>query len=252
MSNTFDMASLSRRIDALEKNRGASLRFGKVTEVKGGYARVEIPDGEKVVSYYLPTVQERVLKDQDIKMPDIGEPVACLFRGQGFEEGLVLGACYSPQTPDPEQEAHMDYHKYEDGTELWYDRKEHKLIAKVKGDIEAETEKNIKATVGENMEATVQGTVNIQSSVNITLKAPTISLMGYLKITDQDGDVGCSEILGDCTVRQGELAVPDKNITTGQNVQAAADVTAGTVSLREHIHSGVYAGSDTSSKPVGG
>ncbi len=269
---TFDYAQLERRIAALEKNRGASLRFGTVTEVKGGYARVKIPDGEDVVTHFLPTLQDRVLKDQDIKMPDVGEPVAMLFRGQGFEEGVILGACYSPETPDPEQDAHFDYVKYEDGTELWYDRKKHKLIGKVKGDIELEVDKNIKAKVGENVElevkgdvkavvtgnvrATVQGnvdvkaqgTITMQSAINVTLKAPTITLAGLLLNTDVDGGVGTAEFRGHVTVREGGVDVPDNSVTAGNDVTA----NAGAVSLRGHEHTGVMPGNGTSSKPVGG
>ncbi|MFR1534265.1 MAG: phage baseplate assembly protein V [Bilophila wadsworthia] len=134
----FDIAHLERRIAALEANRGASLRFGKVTGVEGGYARVQLADGHGMVSMPLATLHRRVLRDQDITMPDQGEPVAVLFSGQGLEAGVVLGAVYSPAVPDPAQDAHIDYRRYEDGTELWYDRVRHRLIAKVEGDIEAE------------------------------------------------------------------------------------------------------------------
>ncbi len=181
---SFNFAALERRIAALEQNRGASLRFAKVTEVKGGFVRVQMPDGEDVVSYELPTVQPRVLKDQDIKMPDVGEPVACLFRGQGFEEGIVLGACYSPETPDPEQEAHFAYHKYKDGTELWYDREEHKLVAKVEGHIKNDTKNTITAKAKEDIvvESETQITLKVGDSTivmtpdGITLNAPIINI----------------------------------------------------------------------------
>lgn len=99
----FDIAHLERRIAALEANRGASLRFGKVTGVEGGYARVQLADGHGMVSMPLATLHRRVLRDQDITMPDQGEPVAVLFSGQGLEAGVVLGAVYSPAVPDPAQ-----------------------------------------------------------------------------------------------------------------------------------------------------
>lgn len=88
----FDFASLERRVSALEARQPASLRFGRVTEIDGGKCRVQLRDGQDVVTRKISTVQRRVLKDQDICMPDIGEPVACLVSGQGEEEGVVLGA----------------------------------------------------------------------------------------------------------------------------------------------------------------
>lgn len=226
------LAALERRIAILEANPAASLRFGSVTGVEGGFARVQLPDGQNMVSALIPTVQSRVLKDQDIKMPDTGEPVACLFSGQGLESGLVLGACYSPITPDPGQPSHIDYHRYEDGTEIWYDRTAHKLIAKVKGDVEIETEGQITAKA--------QKEIHAESEVCISLKAPFINLSGFLRVTDRDGNAGQGYLLGHYKILQGGLDVPDN------------DVTAGAVSVRGHTHTGVESGPSTTGTPVGG
>lgn len=156
------LAALERRIASLEANPAASLRFGSVTGVEGGFARVQLPDGQSMVSALLPTVQSRVLKDQNIKMPDIGEPVACLFSGQGLEAGIVVGACYSPATPDPSQPPHMDYTKYEDGAEICYDREAHSYT------IDVPSGGNIVFRIGEStLEITENG---------ITLNAHRIDL----------------------------------------------------------------------------
>ena len=129
----FDYAQQERRIASLESNRGASLRFGTVTGVDTatGTARVQLPDGDGMVTMPLRVLGRRTLKDKAQALPDIGEPVACLFSGQGLEQGVILGAHYTAKTPSPNQEAQVDYVRYEDGTELWYDRKGHKLTAKV-------------------------------------------------------------------------------------------------------------------------
>lgn len=174
----FDIAHLERRIAALEANRGASLRFGKVTGVEGGYARVQLADGHGMVSMPLATLHRRVLRDQDITMPDQGEPVAVLFSGQGLEAGVVLGAVYSPAVPDPAQDAHIDYRRYEDGTELWYDRVRHRLIAKVEGDIEAETTGKVDIHAAGTLAAVAQGDATVESKARISLKAPLIELAG--------------------------------------------------------------------------
>lgn len=229
----FDFAALERRVAALEANRGASLRFGTVTGVDAGNgsARVQLEDGDGMVSAPLRVLQRRSLKDKAQCLPDIGEPVACLFAGQGMEAGVVLGAHYSTQTPAPDQTATHDYIVYEDGTEVWYDRKAHKLIAKVKGDAEVETEGQITARAKKEILA--------ESEVNIMLKAPTITLAGLLRVTDKDGKPGSGELLGDYRILRGGLDVPDN------------DVTAGGVSVRGHTHKGVESGPDTSGTPVG-
>ncbi len=236
----FDYAALERRIAALENSQTASLRMGRVTGISGGKVRVEFADGQKMNSFELSTLQKRVLKDQDIEMPDIGEPVAVLFSGQGCEQGVLLGAYYNGQEGDPGQPAHMDYKRYSDGTELWYDREAHKLIAKVKGDITAEGEKTAKLKAKEEIEAVGEKTItakaqediHVESQTKITLKAPAIEILGVITMMNFDGSATEGTLKGNFNVIEG-------------------DVTAESVSLRkhQHEHSG---GSGVGGKPVGG
>lgn len=269
----LNYAELERRVAALEKNASASLRFGKVTSVDGGQARVEIADGQGVVSHTLPTIQRRVLQDQEIKMPDIGEPVAVLFSGKsdGQEDGLILGAVYSPQAADPGQPQHMEYARFADGTELSYDRESHKLYVSVQGeievlttkkisvktkadidvqaegkvsvtaqgDIEATTLGNLTAQAVGNVHATAGAEAKIEAAAGITLKAPVIKICGLLSVTDMDGNPGKGVLQGDYVIRKGGLEVPDK------------DVTAGAVSLRQHVHEH-SGGTGLSGTPQGG
>ncbi len=228
---TFDFAALERRVAALESAQTASLRFGRVTSIAGGKARVQFGDGQGMNSYELSTIQRRVLKDQDIKMPDVNEPVACLFAGNGCEQGLVLGAYYNGENSDPGQAQSIDYHRYEDGTELWYDRDGHKLVAKVKGDVIVTAEKTISASARED--------VNVESETKIKLKAPDIEIAGFLHMTDVNGNPGKGTLSGDLTVINGGIDVPDR------------DVSAGSVSLRGHQHEN-SGGSGIGGKPQGG
>ena len=220
----FDYAALERRIAALEAAQTASLRFGRVTGVEGGKIRVQFQDGQGMNSYLLSTTQKRVLKDQDICMPDIGEPYVCLFSGQGCEQGVGLGAYFNGREQDPGQPPHMDYKKYDDGTELWYDRENHKLVAKVKGDCEVEAEKTIKASCKQEAE--------IHSEKELTLKAPKIILMGVLDMANYDGSFTTGTLRGDFNIREG-------------------DIRAESVSLRKHQHEN-SGGSGVGGKPVGG
>lgn len=252
---------LERRMQRQEANRGASLRFGTVTESNiTGSARVQLPDGADMVSHTVRTLHRRTLKDKDQCLPDVGEHVAVLFAGQGMEEGCVLGAVYSGKDASPAVPGEQDYMVYEDGTELWYDRKNHKLIAKVQGDIDAEIKGNLTAKVEGNAELETEGhisakaqkEVRIESAVNITLRAPTIGLNGLLRVTDKDGNPGSGELYGSYKILRGSLAVPDDNISTGQQLIANVDAQICGIAFVPHTHEGVMPGPSVSGPPVGG
>jgi phage baseplate assembly protein V len=98
-------------------------------------ARVQFPDNDDVISYWLPVVQPKTLKDHFYYMPDVGEQVVCLLDDNG-ESGVILGAIYSQADAAPVNNPDKWHVTFEDGTILEYDRKEHKLFADVKGDIE--------------------------------------------------------------------------------------------------------------------
>ena len=67
------IVALTRRVESLESNRGASLRYCEVTSVdKNGSARVKLLDGDNMVSQPLRTLQRRTLKDKDQCFPDVG------------------------------------------------------------------------------------------------------------------------------------------------------------------------------------
>lgn len=154
---------LERRLAMVEANRGASLRFGTVTESNAaGSARVELHDGDGMVSRAVRTLQRRTLKDQDQCLPDLGEQVAVLFAGQGMEEGCILGAVYSGNDPAPGQAQPMEYYRFADGTVLSYDREAHKLYRLVKGEVDITVEKDVKVVIQGNASVTVQGEADVQ------------------------------------------------------------------------------------------
>lgn len=85
-----------------------------------------------------------------------------------------------------------------------------------------------------------KGKVTIESAQEILLRAPVVKIQGILTTEGYEGGPGSSTLYGDFTVRNGGVAVPDK------------DVTAGGVSLRGHTHTGVQPGGSTTGTPVGG
>jgi phage baseplate assembly protein V len=238
-----DFAKLERRLRALEENRGAVLRWGRVTAVdeSAGSARVRIEDADNLVTMPLRVLQQRTLKDQHQELPDIGEHVVCLFAGQGFEQGVVLGAVYSGKEPCPAREPQVWYRRFEDGTELEYDRDSHRLTGAVKGWVDMAVEKDVRLEVEGHIDVRARREVVIESAVSTLIKAPRIHLAGKLLSTDKDGRAGYGEMFGNFHVREG-------------GVKAEHDLLAGdgSVSLLDHLHTGVEPGTGVTDIPVGG
>lgn len=178
------LAALERRVKHLESNPAASLRFAEVTEVDAvGQARVKLPDGSDMVSKPLRTVQRRTLKDKDQCFPDLGEHVACLFHGQGLEEGIIIGAVYSKKDIADGQPVHSGYYRYADGTTIYYDRETHKYVMDVKGDIDITCTGNVTATVDGDIDVKAKGQIQavagqkllLQGTAGVCISGPTIA-----------------------------------------------------------------------------
>jgi phage baseplate assembly protein V len=226
-----DFSRMERRINALEANRGAILRWGTVTEVdaSAGTARVQIDDAENIVSMPLRVLQRRTLKDQHQELPDLGEHVACMFAGQGFEQGIVLGAIYSDKDPSPGREPQVQYRKFEDGTELQYDRKSHKLTGTVKGWVDLTVEKDVdikvlqKVTIEADDDVLVKSgkTITLEGAVSIVLRTPGLIIQGIKGTCDAVMTaafrlVGDIEQQGDHTL-SGDVAAGGKVTDSGGN-----------------------------------
>ena len=71
------------------------LKFGIVTAINPltAKARVEFAD-DNILSYWLPILQKKTLKDKFYSIVDVGEQVACLM-DENSEDGVILGAIYS-------------------------------------------------------------------------------------------------------------------------------------------------------------
>ena len=213
---SFDMASFNRRLDALESNRGASLRFATVSTVQPekGTVRVVLEDGDGMVSYPLQVLFPRAGKDAVQDMPDVGDRVAVLFSGAGFEAGVVLGGYYSDANAAPSQNSDVFYRRFSDGTELSYNRASHKLSASVQGDVEC--------TAKGKVTLTAEGSVTVESSSGITLTAPNILLSGASASEGHGGGAGTFRI-------QGKVDVEGTVDSTG-------DITAEVISVAHHTH----------------
>lgn len=138
------------------QNVSAAVRVGIVesTNPEAATVRVKIPDLDDLISYDLQVLQRKTLKDKDYWMPDLQEEVFCLFLGNGLETGFVLGALYNKEDAPPVASQDKRHVTFEDGTQLEYDRRAHKLTANVQGDIEVHATGNITVAAGGNVKIT--------------------------------------------------------------------------------------------------
>ena len=108
-------------------------RFGYVSAYDGERhrARVRFPDKDNLVSAWLPVGVENSKKNKDKNPLDVGEQVYCNMLGNGLEMGVILCSIYSDKNKPPEGNSDVRKTIFGDGTEISYDREEHKLTVKL-------------------------------------------------------------------------------------------------------------------------
>lgn len=89
-------------------------------------ARVIFPDKGNLVSGWLPVSVRNSLKNHDEHHLDINEHVACIFNGNGLEEGIIISALYDDKNKPPESDSNIRKILFEDGSVITYDRGSHK------------------------------------------------------------------------------------------------------------------------------
>jgi len=93
--------------------------------------RVQMPDLDGLVSNWLPVVHHKTQKDKAYWLPDIGEYVVVAFDEEGeHSDGYVIGAIYNDKDTPPVVSKDKFFVRFEDGTEIEYDRKSHLLRVK--------------------------------------------------------------------------------------------------------------------------
>lgn len=175
------------------------IKVGTVVAVdeKTCRVRVQLPDNDGVVTYWLPVVVNKSQKDKFYWLPDIGEEVICAFLEHGIEQGFVLGAIYNEKDKVPVENKDKFHIRFEDGTWIEYDRKAHKLTATVNGDIEITANSQKIATI-----TTHNGNVLINGDlvVNGEIRTPTMRV--------RNGEVSVN---GRVSI-DGSLSTPTMNV----------------------------------------
>jgi phage baseplate assembly protein V len=202
-------------------------RTGLVVEIDTArcFVRVQFPDVDAIVSYWLPVLQLKTLLDKTYWMPDINEHVACLMDNKG-EEGVVLGAIYSAADSTPVNSKDKRHVRFDDGTILEYDRAAHKLFADVKGEVEIITTGKVVAQIGGTLTATVTGATQITT--------PTCKIIGDTTI------IGTLTTSGLSTLQGGILSTGLVSGSTGLNVTgnivASGSIIDGGSNTNHHSH----------------
>ena len=96
-------------------------KYGLISEVKPGFAKVHFDDDE-IVSDWLPIVVRKSQSDKENWQLEINEHVVCIM-DEDCNEGVIVGAVYSDaDAPDDEEGAGKFRKKFSDGTVIEYDK----------------------------------------------------------------------------------------------------------------------------------
>ncbi len=194
---------------------GVSFKTGIVHAVAPGFAQVQFPDLDGLVSAWLQVVVKKTLKDKECYTLDVGEQVACLM-DENFENGVVLGAVYSDADVTPVVSPDKLHFRFFDGGSFEYDRSSGTLTVVTTGPVNL----------------TANGAVTVKSP-SVTIDAPETIITGNLlvqkKLTYQGGMAGSGG-------EGGASAVIDGSVQVNGDVNATGSVMDGGSNSNHHSH----------------
>ena len=144
------------------------LKFGIVTNINPTLAQARVQFAEDdILSYWLPILQQKTLKDKFYAIPDIGEHVAC-FMDENSEEGVILGAIYSSADTTPAISKTQLMIKFEDESFIQFNKETGILTLKTKG---------IEILSDINQTGKLQNSAGITSAADISDKTSSMQAM---------------------------------------------------------------------------
>lgn len=226
---------------------------GVVTETEPGYARVQLPAYDNIVTPWLQIVKQRAMGDDENWPLAINEQVQCLV-DEYLTEGIILGATSNAEDVPDSGAANTKWRKYfSDGTYLEYDKSTKIFTANIAGEANITAQGNVQLTTQGDIVA--QGNnINATAVIAAKITAPDITLTGNVVVTGTLTAAGITTSAG-LSVSGGTGAQFNGdingtgNINLGGNVTASA-VKAGTIDLATHEHGGVQPGTGVSGVPV--
>lgn len=208
-----------------------NFKIGEVSSIDPARctARVIFDDENSMVTYDLPIMQRNSLGNRDYQMPDIGEDVLCLFRSDGFEDGVIIGSFYAGDVEPPETTANRRTVVFKDGTRICYDRAAHTLTVTIAGTEIVFNQQNGSITVPDSVTVNCT-TATIHASKSVTIDAPDTFFTGNITVQ------GLITGQGGFTVTGGGGVVANCNIQLNGTLTATEDVVASGISLNSHTH----------------
>lgn len=231
------------------------LRSGLITEINVAdcTARVTFSD-DGVVSDFLQIVVMGALSTKFFHIFDINEQVACLM-DENSEEGVILGALYNKKTLPSGATKDKVRVLFSDESYIEYDRATHVYKIDVKGDvsIKAEGEVAIESETATITADTVEvdaTTVTVDAD-SVTIDALMIDATGTFNLTGDaivSGSVTAASISAPSFGGAGVTMSGGDIVATGDI--EGANVKAGTVDLKLHVHPGVTTGPGSTGPPT--
>ncbi len=208
-----------------------NFKIGEVSSINPARctARVIFDDENSMVTYDLPVMQRNSLGNRDYQMPDIGEDVLCLFRSDGFEDGVIIGSFYAGDVEPPETTADRRTVVFKDGTRICYDRASHTLTVTIAGTVIVFDQQTGSITVPESASVFCK-TALVQASESVTIDSPDTLFTGNIKVQ------GLITGQGGFTVTGGGGVVANCDIQLNGTLTATEDVVASGISLNSHTH----------------
>lgn len=208
-----------------------NFKIGEVSSIDPARctARVIFDDENSMVTYDLPIMQRNSLGNRDYQMPEIGEDVLCLFRSDGFEDGVIIGSFYAGDVEPPETTADRRTVVFKDGTRICYDRASHTLTVTIAGTVIVFDQQTGSITVPESASVFCK-TALVQASESVTIDSPDTFFTGNIKVQ------GLITGQGGFTVTGGGGVVANCNIQLNGTLTATEDVVASGISLNGHTH----------------
>lgn len=208
-----------------------NFKIGEVSSINPARctARVIFDDENSMVTYDLPIMQRNSLGNRDYQMPDIGEDVLCLFRSDGFEDGVIIGSFYAGDVEPPETTADRRTVVFKDGTRICYDRASHTLTVTIAGTVIVFDQQTGSITVPESASVFCK-TALVQASESVTIDSPNTFFTGNITVQ------GLITGQGGFTVTGGGGVVANCDIQLNGTLTATEDVVASGISLTSHTH----------------
>jgi len=207
----------------VDENSAAGIHFGRVTAVdaKTCRIRVELPERDALVTYWLHVPQRNTHHNQHRSLPDLGAHVVVLLAANGVD-GAYLGSIYSDAEPPPVVDEHQEYVRFSDGTEVSYDPATHTHRINCVGKIEI-----LAAT-----------TVLVQAGASVTVDTPEVIVTGNATVQGKLTVQGGMQVTGGSGAAasiQGNVAVSG-NVSVDGNVDATGSVMDAGGNSNHHSH----------------